>query len=150
MSGPPPDPELQGALLELQQYLSDAVPPLVVADSIELLMKYPPQAVLPTIRAWTGAQYRGGAGAGVPVSDYLFHALKKIHMMGEFKLVAGADERPLGQLKPVVLPAEDRDPVRRTWRLGSRRRDLAGPEIHRRRRAAAAFRRPGWRRPTEA
>src|SRR5262245_3740413 len=115
MSGQPPNipPELQEAILELQQYLSDALPPLVVADSIQLLLKYPPEAVMPTIRAWTAAQYRGGAGGGLPVSDYLFHALKKIHMMSEFKLVPMEPMNAyLGQLKPIVMsicPAEDRE-----------------------------------------
>ncbi len=112
MTAQPPNPELQEALLELQQYLSDSVPPLVVADSVALLMKYPPQALIPTIRAWTAAQYRGAAASAVPLSDYLFHALKKIHMMGEFRLVAREPlEAYLGQLKQVVLalcPDEDR------------------------------------------
>jgi hypothetical protein len=115
MSGQPPNspPELEEAILELQQYLSDSVPPLVVADSVQLLMKYPPEAVMPTIRSWTAAQYRGGAGAGVPISDYLFHALKKIHMMSEFKLVPHEPMNAyLAQLKPIVMaicPAEDRE-----------------------------------------
>src|SRR5262245_50761011 len=122
MSSQPPNRELDEAIFELQQYLSDSVPPLVVADSIQLLMKYPPQAVMPTIRTWTAAQYRG-AGSSVPVSDYLFHALKKIHMMGEFKLVA---REPLAAyietLKPVVLslcPEDDREMLRENLgRLG--------------------------------
>lgn len=112
MTAQPPNPELQEALLELQQYLSDSVPPLVVADSVQLLMKYPPQALIPTIRAWTAAQYRGAAGSSVPLSDYLFHALKKIHIMGEFKLVAREPlEAYLDQLKAVILalcPDEDK------------------------------------------
>ena len=58
MSAEPPNPELQEALVELQQYLSDAVAPLIVADSVQLLMKYPPDVVANAIRAWTGAQYR--------------------------------------------------------------------------------------------
>ena len=120
MSGQPPNSpaelqplELQEAILELQQYLSDSVPPLVVADSIQLLLKYPPEAVLPTIRAWTAAQYRGASGGAAPVSDYLFHALKKIHMMSEFKLIPQEPMNAyLGQLKPIVMsicPAEDRE-----------------------------------------
>src|SRR5262249_26518992 len=64
------------------------------------------------IRAWTAAQYRGAAASSVPLSDYLFHALKKIHMMGEFRLVAREPlEAYLGQLKQVVLalcPDEDK------------------------------------------
>ena len=112
MTAQPPNPELQEALLELQQYLSDSVPPLVVADSVQLLMKYPPQALIPTIRAWTAAQYRGAAASAVPLSDDSFDVLKKIHMMGEFKLVAREPlDAYLGQLQQVVLsmcPDEDK------------------------------------------
>ncbi len=112
MSGQPPNPELDEALIELQQYLSDAVAPLIVADSVQLLMKYPPEVVANSIRAWTGAQYRRGAAAAVPVSDYLFHTLKKIHMMAEFNLVAREPlEIYLAGLRPLILalcPQEDR------------------------------------------
>ena len=49
----------------------------------------------------------------MPVSDYLFHALKKIHMMSEFKLVPHEPMNAyLAQLKPIVMaicPAEDRE-----------------------------------------
>jgi hypothetical protein len=48
----------------------------------------------------------------VPVSDYLFHTLKKIHMMAEFKLVPREPlEVYLAGLRPLILqlcPAEDR------------------------------------------
>jgi hypothetical protein len=123
MTGQPPNPELQEALIELQQYLSDSVAPLIVADSIQLLMKYPPGVVASAIQAWTGAQYRHGPGAAAPVSDYLFHCLKKIHLMAEFNLVA---REPLAayvdQLKVLVLgfcPAEDRELLRENLaRLG--------------------------------
>ncbi len=119
MSGQPTNPELQEALLEFQQYLSDAVPPLVVADSVQLLIKYPPDLILPSIRAWTAAQYRGGAGSTVPISDYLFHAVKKIHMMGEFKLVPREPlEAYLASLRAPILglcpPGRPRDAARRT------------------------------------
>lgn len=112
MTGQTPNPELQEALVEFQQYLSDSLPPLVVAESVYLLTKYPPEAILPTLRVWTAAQYRTGAGSAVPISDYLYHALKKIHVMAEFKLIARAPiETYLEALKPVVLgmcPEEDR------------------------------------------
>ncbi len=112
MSGQPPNPELDEALIELQQYLSDAVAPLIVADSVQLLMKYPPEVVANSIRAWTGAQYRRGSAAAVPVSDYLFHTLKKIHMMAEFHLVPREPlEVYLAGLRPLILtlcPEEDR------------------------------------------
>ena len=112
MSAQPPNPELQEALVELQQYLSDALPPLTVADSVQLLLKYPPDVVANAIRAWTGAQYRRGNSAPVPVSDYLYHTLKKIHMMAEFHLVPREPlEIYLAGLRPLILqlcPAEDR------------------------------------------
>jgi hypothetical protein len=112
MSGQPPNPELDEALVELQQYLSDAVAPLIVADSVQVLMKHPPEVVANAIRAWTGAQYRRGAAAAVPVSDYLFHTLKKIHMMAEFHLVPRQPlEVYLAGLRPLILalcPQEDR------------------------------------------
>ncbi|HVQ54161.1 MAG TPA: hypothetical protein VMT25_03235, partial [Thermoanaerobaculia bacterium] len=112
MSGQPPNPELDEALVELHQYLSDAVAPLIVADSVQLLMKYPPDVVANSIRAWTGGQYRRGAAAAVPVSDYLFHTLKKIHMMAEFNLVPREPlEIYLAGLRPLILqlcPQEDR------------------------------------------
>jgi hypothetical protein len=158
MSGQPPNAELQEAILELQQYLSDSLPPLVVADSIQLLMKYPPEAVIPTIRAWTAAQYRGGAGSGVPVSDYLFHALKKIHMMSEFKLVPQEPMNAyLGQLKRGVIaicPAEDREILLENLsRLGEQTSTAAvSPvqQIHRQTEGGAIASASAARRPTEA
>ena len=112
MTAQPPNPELDEALVELQQYLSDAVAPLIVADSVQLLMKHPPDVVANAIRSWTGAQYRRGAGPAVPVSDYLYHTLKKIHMMAEFRLVPLEPlETYLAGLRPLILalcPAEDR------------------------------------------
>ncbi len=105
MTGQSRSGELEEALIELQQYLSDSLPPLVVAQSVHLLTKHPPEVVMPTIRAWTAAQYRGAAGSSVPISDYLFHILKKIHMMGEFRLIPREPlAQYLEQLKPVVLP----------------------------------------------
>ncbi len=85
MADPEQNPQLREAIEELQQYLSDTLPPLVVADSIKLLLKYPPQLVASNIHAWTTAQYR--RGTEIPISDYLFHAVKKIQLMGEFRLV---------------------------------------------------------------
>src|SRR5215471_9310516 len=112
MSAQPPNPELQEALVELQQYLSDAVAPLIVVDSVQLLMRYPPDVVANAIRAWTGAQYRRGGAASGPVSDYLYHTLKKIHLMAEYRLVPQEPlEVYLAGLRPLILqlcPAEDR------------------------------------------
>jgi len=114
MSGEQSTAEVREALEELQQYLSDYVPPLVVADSIQLLLRYSPELMAQNIHSWTAAQYRGSTE--IPVSDYLFHAVKKIHLMGEFKLVPQAPfEIYLQELKERVLvycPEGDRDFLR--------------------------------------
>ncbi|MBC8647543.1 MAG: DUF4388 domain-containing protein [Thermoanaerobaculia bacterium] len=95
---------------ELQLYLSDTLPPLIVADSIRLLLE-DPNRVATEIHAWSTSQYR--SGTEIPISDYLFHAVKKIHLMGEFRLVP---REPfvnfLVALKRQVVsycPAEDRE-----------------------------------------
>ena len=109
MVEPSADPEVREALTELELYLSDTLPPLVVAGSAEILLKYPPDLVAGSIRSWTGAQYAKG---GASVSDYLFHAVKKIHMLGEFRLVPREVlDKYIQGLLPMVLaecPEEDR------------------------------------------
>jgi hypothetical protein len=104
--------ELEEALFELQQYLSDRIAPLMVADSLERLTRVSPDVVIAQIESWTTSQYRGGRG-GVPVSDYLFHALQKIHMLGELKLLPASVLDPyVAQLKQAVLaicPEADRE-----------------------------------------
>src|SRR6478752_271333 len=98
MSGEKLNAEVREALDELHQYLSDFVPPLVVADSFQLLLRYSPELMASNIHSWTVSQYRGGTE--IPVSDYLFHAVKKVHLMGEFKLVPqGPFETFLTELK---------------------------------------------------
>lgn len=74
------------ALFDLQRYLSDQVAPMMMVEAVELLLDQPPALVAAEIQGWAAAQYRG-TGAGLPVSDYYFHAVKKIHMMSEFELL---------------------------------------------------------------
>ena len=52
-------PEVQEALQELSQYLSDTMPPMMVAGAVELLATQPPVLVAEQVRAWTAAQYQG-------------------------------------------------------------------------------------------
>jgi hypothetical protein len=114
MSGEQLNAEVREALDELHQYLSDFVPPLVVADSFQLLLRYSPELMASNIHSWTVSQYRGGTE--IPVSDYLFHAVKKVHLMGEFKLVPQAPfETFLTELKEKVVaycPEGDREFLR--------------------------------------
>lgn len=110
MPGETINAEVREALEELQQYLSDSLPPLVVADSIKILLRYSAELVASNIHVWTASQYRGGTE--IPVSDYIFHAVKKIQLMGEFHLVPqGPFETYLEELKERVLvycPEADR------------------------------------------
>jgi hypothetical protein len=85
-------PETVEALDEFRQYLADAIPPLVVADSMGLLIGEPPQIVATTIFGWAEALYRQ-SGGGTPISDFFYHAVKKIHLLGDFNLV----EKPVLQ-----------------------------------------------------
>ncbi|HSE39900.1 MAG TPA: DUF4388 domain-containing protein [Acidobacteriota bacterium] len=110
------EPRVAKALEELHQYLSDQLAPLMVVDTIEVLSECPPEIVGNAIFAWVGAQYR--TGQAIPASDYFFHAIKKIHMMKEYKLLPPEKLMPfLQQLKYVVLeycPTEDREILRKS------------------------------------
>jgi len=132
MSGEQSTAEVREALEELQQYLSDYVPPLVVADSIQLLLRYSPELMAQNIHSWTAAQYRGSTE--IPVSDYLFHAVKKIHLMGEFKLVPQAPfEIYLQELKEKVLvycPEGDREFLRENLSRLKEAANTSGPAAH--------------------
>jgi hypothetical protein len=137
MAEPTADPQVREALTELELYLSDTVPPLVVAGSAELLLQHPPELVAAQIRSWTGGQFSKGPGASI--ADYLFHAVKKIHMLGEFRLVPGpALETYLGDLKALVLaecPEEDRallqDNLQRLGQTSSASTAAAVASLHR-------------------
>lgn len=76
--------ELQEALFELHQYLSDHIAPLMVADSMEVLLRFPAEVVASEIGDWVQSQ---PSGPDASVADYLFHAVKKISLVGEFDLV---------------------------------------------------------------
>ena len=104
------DPEAREALEELEQYLSDILPPLVVADSVKLLLKYPPELMASVIYSWTVSQLR--AGTDILVSDYLSYAARKVNLMGVFRLVPVEPfEVFMGALKALLLahcPAQER------------------------------------------
>ncbi len=108
-------PEVREAVEELQLYLSDILPPLVVADAFKLLIKFPPSLVAGRLREWTSSQYR--PGGGIHFSDYIFYAMKKVNVMGEFHLVPREPfERLLDALKGLVLefcPAAERETLRK-------------------------------------
>ena len=107
-----PSPAVRAALMELQSYLSDQLAPLMVADSIDELIAVSPRLVASAIEAWVATQYRGG-GDEAGLADYLFHAMKKIHMMSALKLIPGERMTPyieaLGKIVVEMVPQEDRE-----------------------------------------
>ena len=133
MDGAENDPKIAEALGELQQYLSDAISPLVASDSIALLLGLPPEVVAQEIRSWTTSQHRR-LGASVPLSDYLYHAMRKLYAMGEFTLVPkdamAAYLEPLKDYMLEYCPPEDRELLRENLsHLGDIHADLTAPAV---------------------
>ena len=83
--------ELREAIEDLEAYLSDLVAPLLVIDSVTVLLRQQPSLGAEVIRAWIGAQLRA-PGSHVGLEDYLYHAVKKLQLLGRLKLV---EEEPL-------------------------------------------------------
>ena len=108
-------PQVREAVEELQLYLSDILPPLVVADAFKLLIQFPPSLVGSRLREWTSSQYR--PGGGISLSDYIFYAMKKVNVMDEFHLVPPEPfDRFLEALKGLVLefcPEAEREALRK-------------------------------------
>ncbi len=123
--------EIRQALFEMQQYFSDRVAPMMVADSIELLVKQPPELAAAQIQGWAAAQYRG-TQEGLSLIDYYFHALKKLHLMGALQLLPKATLRKyLEDLEKLMIaraPEEDREVLKSNLAgLGRPEADLVSP-----------------------
>src|SRR5712672_27821 len=78
--------ELRAAVHELQRYLGDELAPMMVSDSMLLLMEQSPALLAPQIHAWVGSQYSRG-GSNYTASDYPYHAVKKLHVLCELDLI---------------------------------------------------------------
>ena len=108
---PMPEHELGEHLALLQRYLSDEVAPLVFSEALDALLTQTPVLVAAEVRSWVAAQYRGASP--LPVSDYLFHVVRKLHVVGELGLLPADRLRPyllaLEQLLLDQCPGEDRD-----------------------------------------
>jgi hypothetical protein len=106
--------EIQTALFDLQRYLLDQIPPITAWDSIETLMEQPPELFMRQVHAWIVEQGRLQAA---PVSDFIFHALKKVFMVGELKLIdRSAVLAYLDRVEPLALqicPPGDRDVLKK-------------------------------------
>lgn len=104
---------MQAALIDLQRYLLDQIPPLTASDAVETLMSQPPQLAMKQIHGWAVEQIRFQQ---VSMSDCLFHAVNKIYSFSLLKLVdRGAIEAYLNGIMPLALeicPPEERDALR--------------------------------------
>jgi hypothetical protein len=80
------DPQLREALEELDGYLADHLPPLLVTDSFELFLASDPALLAGALYDWSVAQFRNRGGTD-PLADLLFHCLKKVQLLEEFDLV---------------------------------------------------------------
>jgi hypothetical protein len=105
----PDNAQLKEALDELQQYFSDRLAPLMVADAMEVLLRYPASALAFEVRAWSAAQ----TASGLPIADLYYHAAKKVALMGEFNLAPVESLRTyvseLGRELLTTCPEVDRD-----------------------------------------
>jgi hypothetical protein len=134
------EPRLHEALEELDAYLGDRIAPLLVADSIEVLLDYAPELTAEALRTWAAGQFQA-RGGDVPVSDLFFHALKKLHILGEHKLLP--EERFMsflvalaGKLVP-LCPAGERDRLAASLRFLTEAGDSRTASVDRLHRAAA-------------
>jgi tRNA A-37 threonylcarbamoyl transferase component Bud32 len=115
-SGPDTPLELRAAIEEIEQYLADRVPPLMVADSVAGFAEAPVGGAAAEIHGW--AERQQAMQPDLPLVDLLFHALHKLSVIGEFHLVEG--EKLLaflravgGALADACPPGPDRDRFRR-------------------------------------
>jgi tRNA A-37 threonylcarbamoyl transferase component Bud32 len=123
--------ELRAALQEIDEYLADRVPPLMVADSVATFAAAPVDGAASEIGAWAERQL--ALQPDLPLVDLLFHALHKLSVIGEFHLVE--DERLFGFLRAVgeelagaCPPGADRDRFRRALaHLGESEMVRTGP-----------------------
>jgi hypothetical protein len=77
----------QEALQALRTYLSDSIAPLIFADTAHDLFKIQVQTIAAEILGWVASQSH--IGDAVTTSDYLYHAVKKLHLLGELELMPG-------------------------------------------------------------
>lgn len=105
--------ELQSALFDIQRYLQDQIPPLTASDAVATLMAQPPQLLMQEIRTWASHQSRLQTAS---MSDFLFHALRKVHLVGALKLIdRAAADAYLSAVIPLALevcPPDERELLR--------------------------------------
>src|SRR5687767_13201563 len=83
----------------------------MVADSVELLLRYPPDFLAAQIHSWVVNQH-----LSAPVAEYLYHSARKLSLLGELDLIPRDVLKAALQLlvAPLVTycPEADRDTLR--------------------------------------
>lgn len=145
--------ELREAIEELQAYLSDQVAPLLVVDSVKLLLAQPPALLAEALRGWGDGQLRGPAQS-LALGDYLFHAVKKVQLFGRLKLVD--PEALAARLAEVVehlvarAPAADQAVLRAMLQQAMAVESSFAPSAQRLYRPAGATTEPACAAPSQA
>jgi hypothetical protein len=103
--------QLPQEALDLKRFLSDEIAPMIFADSFGEMAEGSPRLIAVAIRSWVADQYRSKSDVSIP--DYLFHAAKKLHLLGELELIPHEQmDQLMTKLKPLLLsicPEADRD-----------------------------------------
>jgi len=105
--------ELRAALFDIQRYLLDQIPPLTATDAVATLMTQPPQMLMREIQTWAVEQSHLQSAS---MSDFLFHALRKVHLVSALKLIDRATvDAYLTTVIPLALeacPPDERELLR--------------------------------------
>ena len=104
--------DLQESAEELRSYLADGIPPLLAADGIGLLVRRAPGALTAQVQTWVSFHHQARRGT-VRFADLAFHALRKLHLLGELGLTPKKELAPyLASLVEALVPLcapEDRE-----------------------------------------
>jgi hypothetical protein len=126
------DPRLRDALEELDSYLGDRLAPALVADSVEVLLEYRPELTAEVLKSWAAAQYQARSGE-LPISDLLFHALKKLQILEELKLLPAesftAFLREIAARLIALCPAAERERLETSLKFLTESRRSAGASL---------------------
>jgi hypothetical protein len=112
------DAKTREALYAIGQYLSDVIPPVHVAEPVAILLKQPARLMAAEIIKWLPTQIHGDTR--VSAADYLFHAISKLHYLGQLQLIRGDVLAPyLDSVMQILLdncPAAAREILRENFK----------------------------------
>ncbi len=110
------NPNISEALAAVGQYLSDTIPPVQAVEPVATLLQQPPQLMVSEILDWISTQFQGN-NSNVSYSDYLFHAVTKLHYLTQLQLIHEQALAPyLDSIKQLLM---ERLPLLREYRRRS-------------------------------